>query len=855
MRDLGLVFALVVGVITTVAQHPTEHDTLAQEPLNHPRLFFTQDQVPELRAKATSTHRGIWDALVAFADEGIGTKPDPVAPEDGSLNHYRNAGNRMMALALVCVVSGEEDYCQQAKNYLLTYATHDQWGEYDWRDLGLAHMLMGNALAYDWLYQRLTPEEQRLVRHNLFRFAHYMYEASTTGNQSGWRNWWSQSYVQNHYWITNSALGVTGLALLGEEDTLGCPVTPAGTVNVNLRAGPGVDYVITGSLAVGARAAVINSDTDASGAKWWQLEDGNWVRSDLVTSDDTCEAGFRDTPQDWVDQARNRIAIGAYLLEGIADGSWHEGMAYQTYLLTMTLPFLVNLRLIEDADIFPHTYLRNYTSWRIYNHLPDTLYHILPNGDFEWDEVNTRQAQNILRFAASEYDDGRAEWMAQYLIKYDGRGTNIFTAPWYVFEFLYYDPAVKAQPPDDLPLTHQFNDLEAVVWRTGWQPDDLVFGFKSGAWGGRFAFDTFTQGRFPWNENCFDGLCQLNAGHDHDDTNSFYIFKNEAWLVPEEVGNEKIDTTYHNTLLIDGQGQYRPPSDDSWRDVEDFLNSDGYLQTAVSASDFSFLAANATRRYWETEDLENFTRYVVFVAPDYFVMVDNLAAGSRHTYESTVHFGESAVVEDNWVKGNALDDQILAVGIVAPSDFDTTTGKDGQPFVRIRPAEPVEDVRLAYILYPTTEDDWNSRPDFALLDDTDRGIAIRVMRNDGSGRTEDIIIVYGSAEAKTEVGSYSFDGQVAVVRRDNNGDIESLFVYGGTELTLVESETGMPVTLVTTNMPDHVFQAQFSGDAVDVESATGAQVSLFAPSTATLTVDGQSVPYDRADNHLSFAVP
>jgi hypothetical protein len=138
-----------------------------------------------------------------------------------------------------------------------------------------------------------------------------------------------------------------------------------GPVNVNLRAGPGVDYVITGSLAVGARAAVINSDTDASGAEWWQLEDGNWVRSDLVTSEDTCEADFRDTPQDWVDQARNRIAVGAYLLEGIADGSWHEGMAYQSYMLTMTLPFLVNLSLIEDADIFPHSYLRSYTSWHI----------------------------------------------------------------------------------------------------------------------------------------------------------------------------------------------------------------------------------------------------------------------------------------------------------------------------------------------------------------------------------------------------------------------------------------------------------------------------------------------------------
>jgi hypothetical protein len=42
-----------------------------------------------------------------------------------------------------------------------------------------------------------------------------MYEASTNEKVAEWNNFWTEAYVQNHFYIDHSALGMTGLALLG----------------------------------------------------------------------------------------------------------------------------------------------------------------------------------------------------------------------------------------------------------------------------------------------------------------------------------------------------------------------------------------------------------------------------------------------------------------------------------------------------------------------------------------------------------------------------------------------------------------------------------------------------------------
>ncbi len=133
----------------------------------HPRLFFNAGERAALSAKAATSHQSIWSPILAYVDQKVGTTPPAAAPVDGDMETYRNFGNGIIPLAFVCVVTQAADCCTLAKIYLLMYAAWQQWDEADTRGLGLAHMLMANAIAYDWLYDKLTLAERATVRTSL----------------------------------------------------------------------------------------------------------------------------------------------------------------------------------------------------------------------------------------------------------------------------------------------------------------------------------------------------------------------------------------------------------------------------------------------------------------------------------------------------------------------------------------------------------------------------------------------------------------------------------------------------------------------------------------------------------------
>ena len=593
------------------------------EDLAHPRLLFGNDNFQVLRSQSQTSHAAIWEPILAYARDQLGTVPPVQAPSDGDLEVYRSNGNQLIPLAFACVITEEPAYCELAKSYLLTYAQWTQWGENNWRDLGHAHMLLGNALAYDWLFESLTSEERDLVRTSLGAWAEKMYEASAAKtDQADWNNWWRQSYMQNHYWINNSALGIAGLALLGDDP----------------------------------RA------------------------------------------QEWIDQASGQIAKVQAILDGIGDGTWHEGIPYQNYALAMTLPFLINLRSIQGDDLFSHDYLSNYPYWRLYNLLPDSSRFAMAHGNFDWIWSNDYGPVGTLRFTASEYVNGYAEWTAEQLIATNGRAANIYSAPWHVFEFLYYDPWVSANPPTYLPKARRFSDLEGVIWRTGWEEDDLVFGFKTGAPGGRFGFDSFAQQLPPWN--CEALGCQMNIGHDHDDSNGFYLALGGSWLAPETVRYNGEKTSLHNTILVDGQGQAKP-AQDKWRNPQAFSDSNGRPLATADTPSFHYVSADATQRYPATLDMQTVARHVIFVRDQYLVLVDDIAAAGAHNYEWISHFGQEVSIEGDRVRGDAGDGQILAVGVAAPQPFSAAVGDDGQPYVRLQSASAQQDLRFITVLYPS----------------------------------------------------------------------------------------------------------------------------------------------------------
>lgn len=65
----------------------------------------------------------------------------------------------------------------------------------------------------------------------------------------------------------------------------GCTLTGNG---VNLRSGPGTNFNAVGTLAAGSSVTAVGQATGADGFVWFNLDNGNWVRSDVVTAEGDC---------------------------------------------------------------------------------------------------------------------------------------------------------------------------------------------------------------------------------------------------------------------------------------------------------------------------------------------------------------------------------------------------------------------------------------------------------------------------------------------------------------------------------------------------------------------------------------
>lgn len=662
----------------------------------HPRLFFDEDDIPELQAKAATTHKEIFDAVQYYADRRLTENCKTWSDTNGN-----SVGGTVHTLALTYVITEEQKYLDKAKECLLVNADASKWPTWDatnTRDLYLADMLMRNAQAYDWLYNDLTESERDKVRASLARHATEMFEAAEYGNVN-WSTWWPRSFIQNHRTTNNAALGVAALAI---ED----------------------------------------------------------------------EPGYHAR---WLELAREQFTIEKYLLSQIDDGTWHEGFNYQNAVFSPTLPFYINLERLKGENLLSENYARNYVKWKTYNYLPDAEYpvfqiqSIVP--DWGW---NAGLHHVPLRYFAARFDDGHAEFAAQQILEESTRdrykGNH---APNMVYEFLYYDADVSAKVPTDLPLDAYFPDMGIVTWRTGWEDDDITFGFKSSKYGGDWASKAYFQKEYPFD---MEGS-NANVGHNHADANTFSIYLGGTDLTSEKPHRQTWDqskswpmTSWHNTVVVDGKNQF-------------MFHQQGLVGHAVGGKvnsvnvfdELNYLSADATDIYrnansnWEPLELyiDEFTRRVVFIKPNslttgIFIILDNLRSDTAHKYEFVAQIGPSPTtttnhitVQDDWVKGQ-VDGKFIGINVLSPEGFQYSKGISAVPDsnqdydkanIKISPPTDVKDTRFITVLYPST--DWATRPESKLLEETGTGASVRVAYTD-------LIFRYNS-KGIVEVGNYSMD--------------------------------------------------------------------------------------------------
>jgi hypothetical protein len=602
-----------------------------------------------------------------------------------------------------------------------------------------------------------------------------------------------------------------------------------------------------------------------------------WPRSFIQNHRSTNNAGLGITAlalegdagyeQRWLDLAVEQYNIENYVLSHIKEGTWHEGYSYQAAVFEPTLVFYINLERLKGIDLLAEEYSRNYIIYKTYNYLPDSerpafpIQSMVP--DWGW---NAAMQHVPLRYLANRYDDGHAEWLAERILEQSTRDRyKGYHAPAMVFEFLYYNASVQPKTPDDIPTEAYYPDAGIVTWRTGWGDDDLVFGFKSSKFGGVWASTAYFNKDYPFNLPDSNA----NVGHNHADANTFFLYKGGSDLSSEMPHRQTYDqstswpmTSWHNTVVVDGLNQFMFHD----QGLQGHAVG-GTIESVVTLQSFDYLASDATDayRYYTSSTgapgnqyIDGFKRYVLFVKPDYLVVVDRLRSASSHKYEYYAHIGPEKVgatsghitVEGDWVKG-VVGADVIGIKVVEPTPFSYTIGVHSCPdsgqendkaYVSIRPQSNTNDVTFATVLYPTTSSGWTGKPAIEGLGTSANATGVRVH----AGGVQDSLIRYGGDEVA--IGDYAFEAAAASIVRDSSGVIQKILIVNGTRLY----EAG---AALAQSYGDLTFEADYSSSTLDLYGDGITGLTLYAPGIVTVRVNGMSAIAQKSGDYVSISGP
>ncbi|MBW7998156.1 MAG: DUF4962 domain-containing protein [Candidatus Glassbacteria bacterium] len=210
-RNVGIVFVFLIAGLLACQSGPPQGGqmyTSRDESLAaaHPRLILSPEVAENLQGKLSSSHEWLWTRY----RQDIPSRLESAA--SGKTERLdRGVANSAQELAFIWKMTGNREHFEAARDHLLALAHSDPWPPEN--DLIHGHLLQGIALAYDWLYPRLSEQERKTVSDRLRQEAESEYQRMTTG-----RVWYRNQYFQNHGISNFCGLAYAAAALYGEDE-------------------------------------------------------------------------------------------------------------------------------------------------------------------------------------------------------------------------------------------------------------------------------------------------------------------------------------------------------------------------------------------------------------------------------------------------------------------------------------------------------------------------------------------------------------------------------------------------------------------------------------------------------------
>ncbi|MFC2004924.1 putative Ig domain-containing protein [Chloroflexota bacterium] len=390
---------------------------------------------------------------------------------------------------------------------------------------------------------------------------------------------------------------------------------------------------------------------------------------------------------DWLDFS---ILTTEYVFGLLGEGGgWPEGPSYAVYSMDALVQFLDVLKRVNGIDLFStHSdFLSGAAYYLIYMTVDDdqsgrTVAMMMEDysGRQEYFS-NTNLALNYVYRLAREYSDGYAQTFA-----------NTYAGQNFMQSYVWKDPALLPLPIAELPLDHYFSGIGYVIWRVGWENDDLVFLFKSGR----------------------------SMGHAHSDQNSYTIYQGGRPITsgPGYVNTWKeYDLTkYANAITVNGTGQAQEPGDLGTAP----LGTTGVIQELTINNYFRYVRGDASAPYLgldtghyltESGALDKWLRHVVYIDdPGYFIIYDEVAATVPSRFDWYFHgrniYNEAANLSLNanlitYTKGNAR----IEIEVAEPTSFNHDIIFDSGPYdraweyIQLRPSTNVTSAQFLTTLF------------------------------------------------------------------------------------------------------------------------------------------------------------
>jgi len=380
---------------------------------------------------------------------------------------------------------------------------------------------------------------------------------------------------------------------------------------------------------------------------FWQNH--NWINySGLLTTACAIRDDYKGA-QVWVDEIHDNFdKVFDYLPE---DGSNYEGTVYWRYAMNFFLNAAELIRTDGGTDHFQSDFLKNTFDFQLYQFAPNWEENI-GFGDVH----DKRSSHSICAYykIASEYQNGQAQWLGDLVqerfIFREAYESKIFPGilPEAFLELIWFNPEVKPQPPEGLPLTKYFPDLGLVVMRSGWDRNATHLSFKSSPPGGH------KQWKMSWELDRKNDWFTRSLTHYHVDFNSFILVHNDSYLVIDEGYNRTSKAEIHNLVTVDGTGCVGEKiwETGSISDPEIFdLNSKGIFNVwrdvpeeaiaeieAFSDEDgFTFVTGESSRLYYPEMQLTRNARHIINSKLGYFILLDELESDLEHIYTWRIH--------------------------------------------------------------------------------------------------------------------------------------------------------------------------------------------------------------------------